>query len=73
MKIFTIIIMLLIPALALGEQIIRDKSGSVAYTKQRFGNQIIYRDRSGAIIGTENLYGRQKYQDRDRVKAPLLK
>jgi hypothetical protein len=74
MKILTIILLLLIPTLAPAEEqrIIRDQSGSVAYTKQRYGNQIIYRDRSWSIIGTENLYGSQKIRSKDRDKVPLL-
>ena len=45
------ILVLLLPDLSYSEQINRDQSGSVIYTKQIIGGQIIYRDRTGSVIG----------------------
>lgn len=64
---------LLFPTVALAESVIRDRSGSVIYTKSRQGNQIIYRDRSGSVIATESLERRRdRSRDRRVPLAPLV-
>ena len=45
-------LVLLLLVLSHYEQIIRDRPGSVIYTKQIIGGQIIYRDRTGSVIGS---------------------
>lgn len=72
MKILTIIILLLIPAFAPAEEqrFIRDRSGSVLYEVDKYGNEIIYRNRAGDVIGSEVFHGSQRDRDQD-YKAPL--
>jgi hypothetical protein len=49
-------VVLLLPAICLAHDdhvIVRDRSGNVVATKDRFGDETIVRDRSGNVIGTE--------------------
>jgi len=67
-----ILLCLLFPTVApaYDSSIIRDRSGSVMYTTDRYGNQVIYRDRSGSVIGTQDFESRRDRRDRNN-NAPL--
>lgn len=72
MKIIIMMALLLIPTISGADEqrFIRDRSGSVLYEIDKYGNEIIYRNRAGDVIGSEVFHGSQRDRDQD-YKAPL--